>query len=166
MAHTQVISTTPLRWIDEAGMPRATNDAWHDAAQIVLSHAVPIIAKMQTQPVAVAEQTPAATSEDGLLPLAKEILSKYTGHAPVSWLQRKLRIDYARAYKLYHAIVHEPDTTPATPAPKVELREFTFRYWTKSDGQGHQDILAENREQALSVLWMLDGEYIDKVWAD
>lgn len=59
-----------------------------------------------------------------------------------------------------------PAKVQATPAPKVELREFTFRYWTKSDGQGHQDILAENREQALSVLWMLDGDYIDKVWAD
>jgi hypothetical protein len=46
--HTQLISVTPLRWNDEAGMPRATNDAWHAAAAIVLPHVVATATKDQT----------------------------------------------------------------------------------------------------------------------
>lgn len=32
MGHTQLLSVSPLRWVDEGGLPRATNDAYRPAA--------------------------------------------------------------------------------------------------------------------------------------
>lgn len=88
MGHTQLLSVTPLRWIDEGGLPRATNNAWR-ADATALAHAA----------VAVAEQT--QTEARVLVPLTPERLAEIHAQQKAEFERARLAAIQNKSYDIY-----------------------------------------------------------------